>query len=97
MLKDLPVFVSYCDSHDIISFFQFKLVLNFSFYTVRFITIIGVAVAKAVFASPDFYGTACNQRLGNLFSCAVVNALHGSPAHPQLCCALFLRKPFVID
>ena len=53
MLKDISVFISYCDSHCVCSFLNFILQFNLSFYTILFIAKGCVAVAKADVSAAD--------------------------------------------
>ena len=90
MLKDVSVFVSYCDSHNICSFFCFVFFLNLPFDAVFFIAKVCTAATKLKLAALNFQCEAKHKCVCYLFPCGFIDFLCGCSAYAELCPAFFL-------
>lgn len=90
MLEDIPVFISYCDSHNIRSFFCFVFFLDLPLYTIFFIAKSCAAVAKTKVAALNFKGAAKYKGICYLFPCGFIYFLCSRSPYAQLCSAFFL-------
>ena len=90
MLKDISVLVSYCDSHNICSFFDFEFFLNLPFDAVFFIAKVCTAATKLNLAALNFQCEAKHKCVCYLFPCGFIDFLCGCSAYAELCPAFFL-------
>ena len=97
VLKNFSVFVSYCNSHNRISFLQLILLLDLSPDTVLFITKLPASLAKIDSSALDFQSPSHHERFRDLLSCRLINLLSGRSAHAELYSAFFLTQSFPID
>ena len=81
MLKDLTVFIGYCDSHNTVSFLFFILLMVLPLKAIHTFTIRAFSIAKLELTALNMKGNSLYQRFRQLFSGAIVNFLHRCPGY----------------
>jgi len=97
VLEYHTVFISYSNSHIVISFWFLIFFMIQTLKAAIVLTARITSVAKMKFAAAYRQRQSPYQCRSDLFSGAIVYPLHGSPCHLHQLAALFLRKPFIVD
>ena len=97
VLKYFSVFISYCDSHPVFSFFFLIDLGDLLFTAAVFWAGTIPAIAQAVIAAFDLQRQAVNKHIGKLSSGGFIYLLRGGSCNPQPFAALLLGQPLFID
>ena len=97
VLKDFSVFISDCNSHNIISFRFF--VHRMDFFLIAISAPVGCAVSAAECKIPslDSQRKSLNQRIGQFFAGSCINLLNRCSGNTHIFSALLLRKTFTVN
>ena len=97
VLKDFSVFVSDCDSHNMISFRFFVHRMDFLLIAISAPVGYAVTAAECKIPSLDSQRKSLNQRIGQFFAGSCINLLNRCSGNMHILSALLLRKTFTVN
>ena len=97
VLKDFSVFVSNCDSHNMISFRFFVHRMDFLLIAISAPVGCAVTATECKIPSLDSQRKSLNQRIGQFFAGSCINLLNRCSGNMHILSALLLRKTFTVN